>query len=39
VRCDGRRLARGLESEQELAAALARSDGEIIEFELLPRRS
>jgi hypothetical protein len=36
VRCDGRRLARGLGSEQELRAALARSGGEVIQFEFLP---
>jgi hypothetical protein len=37
VRCDGRRLAPRLESEQELASALARSGGEVVEFEFLPR--
>jgi hypothetical protein len=36
VRCDGRRLARRLGSEQELRAALARSGGEVIQFEFLP---
>jgi hypothetical protein len=36
VRCDGRRLARGLGSEQELRAVLARSGGEVVEFEFLP---
>jgi hypothetical protein len=38
VRCDGRRLAKRLDSEQELEAALARSGGEVVEFEFLPRR-
>ena len=37
VRCDGRRLAGRLESEQELATALARPGGEVVQFELLPR--
>ena len=35
VRCDGRRLARGLKSKHELSAALARSGGEVVEFEFL----
>jgi Protein of unknown function (DUF3891) len=37
VRCDGRRLPQRLESAQELRAALARSGGEVVEFEFLPR--
>lgn len=37
VRCDGRRLPQRLDSEQELAAALARSGGEVVEFEFLAR--
>jgi hypothetical protein len=37
VRCDGRRLARGLKSELELRTALAQSGGEVVEFEFLPR--
>jgi hypothetical protein len=36
VRCDGRRLARGLGNEQELRAALGRSSGEVIQIEFLP---
>ncbi|MGN6170042.1 MAG: DUF3891 family protein, partial [Solirubrobacteraceae bacterium] len=39
VHCDGRRLARRLESERALGAALARSGGEVVEFEFLPRSS
>jgi hypothetical protein len=35
VHCDGRRLAPGLKSEQELTAALAQSGGEVVEFEFL----
>jgi hypothetical protein len=36
VRCDGKRLAGRLDGEQELAAALAGSGGEVVEFEFLP---
>jgi Protein of unknown function (DUF3891) len=38
VRCDGWRLAGRLGSAGELAAALARPAGEVIQFEFLPRR-
>ncbi len=37
VRCDGRRLAGRLESASELANALGRPEGEVIQFEFLPR--
>lgn len=37
VRCDGRRLAERLESAAELAAAVKRPVGEVIQFEFLPR--
>ena len=39
VRCEGRRLGRRLESEQQLAAALRRSGGEVAQFEFLPPSS
>jgi hypothetical protein len=37
VRCDGRRLPGRLEGAPELAAALARPGGEVIQFEFLTR--